>query len=165
MVIKSDISSESEAAPALELGGDFRMTKQRREVYEVLMEERDHPTATEVFMRAKERMPTISLATVYNCLETMNQCGLVKKVNLDRAPSRYCANLKEHGHFYCEDCGHVEDILLKPQPEAQSDFSRLWKLPKGAVVDHFEVAIRGTCPGCAKKAKANKTANKTAKKK
>lgn len=152
MVIKSDISRDSETTPTLELGGDFRMTKQRREVYEVLMEERDHPTATEVFMRAKERMPTISLATVYNCLETMNQCGLVKKVNLDRAPSRYCANLKEHGHFYCENCGDVEDVILK----AQSDFSSMWKLPKGSAVDHFEVAIRGTCPECVKKAKAAK---------
>jgi Fe2+ or Zn2+ uptake regulation protein len=160
MVIKSDITSDSESTPALELGGEFRMTKQRREVYEVLMEERDHPTATEVFMRAKERMPSISLATVYNCLETMNQCGLVKKVNLDRSPSRYCANLKEHGHFYCESCGHVEDISLKPQAEAQSGFSRMWKLPKGAVVDHFEVAIRGTCPACITKAKAAKVTSK-----
>ncbi|MCB1094456.1 MAG: transcriptional repressor [Verrucomicrobiales bacterium] len=160
MVIKSDISSDSESAPALELGGDFRMTKQRREVYEVLMEERNHPTATEVFMRAKERMPSISLATVYNCLETMNQCGLVKKVNLDRSPSRYCANLQEHGHFYCEDCGHVEDIVLKPRVEAQSNFSQMWKLPKGAVVDHFEVAIRGTCPDCVTKAKTAKAIKK-----
>ncbi|MGK0184441.1 MAG: Fe2+ or Zn2+ uptake regulation protein [Verrucomicrobiales bacterium] len=161
MVIKSDISSDSEPTPALELGGDFRMTRQRREVYEVLMEERDHPTATEVFMRAKERMPTISLATVYNCLETMNLCGLVKKVNLDRAPSRYCANLKEHGHFYCEECGHVDDITLK----SPSDFSSMWKLPRGAAVDHFEVAIRGTCPGCVKKAEKAEKAAKAAHKK
>ena len=43
-----------------------RLTPQRREVYEVLLAQRDHPTATEVFMRAKQRMPSISLATVYN---------------------------------------------------------------------------------------------------
>ena len=30
-----------------------RLTPQRREVYEVLLAQRDHPTATEVFMRAK----------------------------------------------------------------------------------------------------------------
>ena len=48
------------------------MTKQRKVVYDVLLDEpRDHPTASEVFMRAKHQMPSISLATVYNCLETL----------------------------------------------------------------------------------------------
>ncbi len=80
----------------------FRFTTQRREVYDALMVKRDHPTAVEVFMRVKGRMPNISLATVYNCLETLTECGLVRHVNLDRAPSRYCPNLEPHGHFFCD---------------------------------------------------------------
>ena len=56
----------------------FRWTRQRREVYQVLLQERDHPTATELFLRAKAHIPDISLATVYNCLETLTQAGLVK---------------------------------------------------------------------------------------
>src|SRR5207302_7887500 len=52
-------------------GHGLRMTDQRRAVYDALMGKRDHPTAVEVFMRVKTRMPTISLATVYNCLETL----------------------------------------------------------------------------------------------
>ena len=143
MVSKTD--NDNHDKEPLVLGGEFRMTKQRREVFEALMEQQDHPTAAEVFIRAKDRMPSISLATVYNCLETLNQCGLVNKVNLGRAPSRYCANLAEHGHFYCEKCGDVEDIVPSRK---QSDFSQLWKLPEGSVVDHFEVAIRGTCATC-----------------
>ncbi len=55
-----------------------RLTPQRREVDDVLLADRDHPTATEVFLRAKKRMPPISLATVYNCLETLVSCGLAK---------------------------------------------------------------------------------------
>ena len=146
MVSRTDSENKdmSKVPPVLELGGEFRMTRQRREVYEALMERQDHPTAAEVFIRVKEKMPSISLATVYNCLETLNRSGLVKKVNLDRAPSRYCANLKEHGHFYCETCGDVEDIV----PTKPSEFSRLWKLPEGSLIDHFEVSIRGTCAKC-----------------
>ena len=45
----------------------FRFTSQRREVYDAIMAKRDHPTAVEVFMRVKEKMPSISLAT--NCLK------------------------------------------------------------------------------------------------
>src|SRR5206468_11635334 len=91
----------------------FRFTEQRRTVYEALMAKRDHPTAVEVFMRVKKAMPSISLATVYNCLETLTECGLVKHVNHDRAPSRYCPNLEEHGHFFCHDCGAVFDVPLR----------------------------------------------------
>src|SRR3954452_17364489 len=94
-------------------GRGLRMTDQRRAVYDLLMAQRDHPTAVEVFMRVKNRMPSISLATVYNCLETLTDCGLVKAVNHDREPSRYCPNLAEHAHLFCEGCNGVLDVPLR----------------------------------------------------
>ncbi len=139
------MSSNAENPP-IDLGGGHRMTPQRREVYEVLMEHKDHPTATEVFMRVKERMPTISLATVYNCLDTLASAGVVKQVNVDREPSRYCGNLTPHAHFHCEECGTVLDIDLKEGAEP----AKAVKVPRGATVDRFEVAVRGHCPKCAK---------------
>ena len=92
----------------------IRLTKQREEVLGILLQKRDHPTAAEVFLRAKRHMASISLATVYNCLEALVQSGLVKQVNLDRAPTRYCANLLEHSHFFCERCGSVFDVDIPP---------------------------------------------------
>lgn len=136
---------------ALHLGGDLRLTRQRREVYDVLLEQRDHPTATELFIRVKERVPSISLATVYNCLETLAGAGLVKQVNLDRAPSRYCPNLDDHGHFHCTSCGAISDVDFKGGPQ----HSRL-RLPRGSVVSQIEVAIKGLCPECAARARQKK---------
>ena len=145
---RTSISSQNSAAGAtLALGPEYRLTKQRREVYDVLKEQLDHPTATEVFIRAKTRVPGISLATVYNCLETLTHSGLVKQVNLDRGPSRYCPNLKDHGHFHCESCGAVSDVDLCEAPEAALS------LPRGAVVNRMEISLRGLCPKCAKAAK------------
>lgn len=142
-------SSQSPApAETLALGPEYRLTKQRREVYEVLKDQRDHPTATEIFIRAKERVPGISLATVYNCLETLTQSGFVRQVNLDRGPSRYCPNLKDHGHFHCENCGEVTDVDLCHAPAATL------ALPRGSVVNRMEISLRGLCPKCAKAAKA-----------
>lgn len=136
----------------LALGPEFRLTKQRREVYEVLKDQRDHPTATEVFIRAKERVPGISLATVYNCLEMLTHSGLVKQVNLDRGPSRYCPNLKEHGHFHCEECGAVSDVDLNTTAGSALN------LPRGAVVNRLEISLRGLCPSCARAKPAAKSA-------
>lgn len=121
-----------------------RLTPQRREVYEVLLAERDHPTATEVFLRAKKRIPGISLATVYNCLETLVDCGIAKQVNVDRDATRYCPNLKEHGHFVCQRCGTVHDVpVAKGAQPGQS-----WHLPKNFVITQAEFTVRGLCSNC-----------------
>jgi Fur family peroxide stress response transcriptional regulator len=121
-----------------------RLTPQRRGVYDVLLAERDHPTATEVFLRAKKRIPGISLATVYNCLETLVDCGLAKQVNVDRDATRYCANLKDHGHFVCERCGKVHDIPVTKGSQP----GNTWHLPKNFSVTQTEVTVRGVCPDC-----------------
>src|ERR1041384_2306575 len=80
----------------------FRCTPQREHVYNVLLEERDHPTAEQVFLRAKKGMPDISMATVYNCLDALVKSGLAKQVNLDGGAMRFCPTMREHCHFYCE---------------------------------------------------------------
>src|SRR6266478_6102065 len=90
--------------------GGFRQTPQRAHVYRVLMEERDHPTAEQVFIRAKKAMPEISMATVYNCLDALVKCGLARQVTAGRGATRFCPNMKEHVHFYCEDCSEVFDL-------------------------------------------------------
>jgi Fur family peroxide stress response transcriptional regulator len=90
----------------------LRATPQREVVYDVLLKKRDHPTADEVFARVKSEMPTISLATVYNCLETLVQCDLVRAVNFERGPTRYCPNLAPHAHFHDEQTGATHDIEL-----------------------------------------------------
>jgi Fe2+ or Zn2+ uptake regulation protein len=118
----------------------IRLTKQREEVFGILSQKRDHPTATEVFLRAKKHMPSISLATIYNCLEALVDCGLVKQVNLDRAPTRFCANLQEHSHFYCESCGSISDVTLS--------LNQTWEMPPGFVVVQADVSLRGMCPKC-----------------
>ena len=93
---------------------DVRPTPQREVVLKVILEKRDHPTADEIFARVKGTMPSISLATVYNCLETLVRGGLVRQVNLERAPTRYCPNLHEHAHFHDEKTGRTHDIDLPP---------------------------------------------------
>lgn len=137
--------------------GGLRLTPQRRQVYEVLMDKRDHPTATEVFIRAQKRMPSISLATVYNCLETMVGSGLVKAVHVDREPTRFCANLQEHGHFHCVECGHIEDI------EFAGSHEKGWKLPHGFLVTQHDVSLRGLCSDCRSNSKKSHQSKPTIK--
>jgi Fur family peroxide stress response transcriptional regulator len=126
----------------------FRFTEQRRQVYDALMAKRDHPTAVEIFLRAKTKMSSISLGTVYNCLETLIECGLVKHVHHHREPSRYCPNLNDHAHLFCEKCGSVTDLPLRPKRPTND----IWDLPADVIIAQHEVSFRGLCAKCGSKA-------------
>src|SRR5215468_4590838 len=118
----------------------FRFTPQREHVYSVLLAKRDHPTAEQVFIRAKYEMPEISMATVYNCLDALVKCGLVRQVTLDRGATHFCPNMAEHCHFYCDHCDQVFDINLPAKTSLP--------LPRGFRAQHFDIAIHGRCPAC-----------------
>jgi Fur family transcriptional regulator, peroxide stress response regulator len=117
----------------------LRSTPQREVVYNVLLKKRDHPTADEVFARVKAGLPTISLATVYNCLETLVQCDLVRAVNFERGPTRYCPNLKPHAHFHDEQTGQTHDIDLPV--ELLDRVSSI--LPRGFDAKSVDIIFRG----------------------
>ena len=122
----------------------LRLTPQRQQVYDVLLDKRDHPTAEEVFIRAKKQMPEISHATVYNCLDALVKSGLARQVTVDRGATRFCPNMHEHGHFHCDVCGGVFDVDLPGELPGIH-------LPRGYKPQRYEVAIHGTCAECARK--------------
>ncbi len=120
-------------------GAGLRPTRQRELVYEVVLGKRDHPTAEEVFDRVKALRPTISLATVYNCLDALVQCGLIKQVNFVREPTRYCPNLHEHAHFHDETTQEIHDIEI---PRELMDRLRAI-LPPGYKAVAIDLSFRG----------------------
>lgn len=121
----------------------LRFTAQRRHVFGVLVGKRDHPSAEEVFIRAKKEMPDISMATVYNTLDTLVQCGLVRQVKQERGATRFCSNMNQHHHFHCEECGGTFDI----DSDTDSGGPEL-HMPSGFQVRNFEIFFRGLCPDC-----------------
>jgi Fur family peroxide stress response transcriptional regulator len=118
----------------------LRATPQREVVYQVILAKRDHPTSEEVFDRVKVLMPTISLATVYNCLDALVQCGLIKQVNFVREPTRYCPNLHEHAHFHDESTGVIHDIEIPA--DLMTELRSL--LPAGYAATSVDLSFRGS---------------------
>ena len=120
----------------------LRATSQRQHVYEVLLSQRDHPSAEEVFMRAKQSKPEISMATVYNSLDALVKCGVVRQVNVDRGATLFCSNMSEHAHFCCDDCGKVFDVDLKNSPRVPEV-----DVPSEFQVRKIDIALHGRCTG------------------
>lgn len=117
----------------------LRSTRQREVVYHAILSKRDHPTADEIFVRVKSAMPSISLATVYNCLDTLVQCRLVKQVHLERESTRYCPNLSEHAHFHDDNTGEVFDVRL--DQEILDKLASL--LPQDFEPNSIDITFRG----------------------
>jgi Fur family peroxide stress response transcriptional regulator len=136
------LSQSPETASQKLTDSGLRTTPQREVIYSILTKKRDHPTADEVYARVKSEMPSISLATVYNCLEALVAHNLVRQVNFERGPTRYCPNLQPHAHFHDEATGSTHDVDL---PTGIVDQLKA-HLPDGYAASDVEITFRGRAP-------------------
>lgn len=118
----------------------LRSTRQREQVYAMIFDNKNHPTADDIYALARKELPGLSLATVYNCLETLVECNLIKEIEVGRPPVRYEPNCGEHAHFYCKASGSVFDIDLD-----DSTLNAIKKiLPKGFQAESVHLRFQGT---------------------
>jgi Fur family peroxide stress response transcriptional regulator len=118
------------------------MTRQRRAVLETILSSHDHPTAALIFERTKAHLPGISLATVYNCLETLSESGIINHLNFDNGPSRFCPNLIPHVHLLDDANNRVLDVQLKDGLRPEDVFD----LPEGTCVTRMDACLHGNIP-------------------
>jgi Fur family ferric uptake transcriptional regulator len=93
------------AAPAT-----LRMTRPRKVVLRVLRGLRSHPTADELYVKVRRRLPNVSLATVYRNLDVLSRAGLVRTLELGGGQRRYDGVCGNHDHVRCARCGRVADV-------------------------------------------------------
>jgi Fur family transcriptional regulator, ferric uptake regulator len=87
-----------------------RNTRQRQVILEELRKLKMHPTAASLYGIVRERLPSISLGTVYRNLEMLCAAGLVQKLEFGGAEARYDGTVARHDHIRCVQCGRLEDV-------------------------------------------------------
>ena len=125
------------------LGKDMRLTNQRRLILEELRSVTTHPTADEVYGMVRQKMPRISLGTVYRNLEVLSSLGLVRKLENAAGQTRSDGDVSPHHHIRCEVCGKVGDIFDAPdisgiEQTVNSDFR----------ITGVALEFSGVCPQC-----------------
>jgi Fur family ferric uptake transcriptional regulator len=129
----------------LQLRG-WRLTAQRRAVAEVLRGEHIHLTAESVHDLARERLPEISIATVYNTLNELVDMGELSEVSAGGGPKRYDPNVgTAHQHLVCLRCGELHDV--SPTGAQSLDISTEQRY--GYQLVDVAIVFRGLCPTCA----------------
>lgn len=118
------------------------MTRQRAAILEVIRAEPRHYTADEIFARAKEILPTISRATVYNNLNSMAKERLIRRICLEDADV-YDRSFEPHAHLICDKCGGIRDLKLE-------GIGEMLELEVGQTVSSYEFKIGYICEACRK---------------
>ena len=115
----------------------LKVTNQRITLIKLIFSSgNDHYTAEEVFIKAKKQKIKISLATIYNTLNSFKDNGILNVVKTKSDKIYYDTNLKDHHHFYCEESGELIDIK-----SSNVQISKIPKIPKGKRLSSISVTI------------------------
>jgi len=130
----------------LRYGLKFRITPQRQAILEELRRLTSHPTADEVHTLVRQRLPRVSLGTVYRNLEMLSDCGLIQKLEMGGGQRRFDGNTGDHYHVRCVRCGRVEDAPVKLVPAIDDALREV----SGYEVMGHRLEFIGVCPACRK---------------
>lgn len=123
------------------------LTKQRQAVLQVIRESDGHLTANEVFEDARQVLPGISFATVYNSLRYLKNKGQIGEIRFGTDAARYDRKLTRHDHALCSKCGKLVDFELSFPDELIELAADLSKFQ----AESIELTLHGLCPECSKK--------------
>lgn len=123
---------------------DLGLTKQREVVLQVIRDEKEHLTANEVFDKAKQLLPSISFATVYNSLRFLKDAGHIAEISFGNGASRFDSMTSRHDHAICTKCGKLVDMELDLPQELVNRAAEFSQFKP----ESLELTLRGLCPDC-----------------
>ena len=103
----------------------------------------EHPTAEQIYLRVRSRLPSISLGTVYRNLQRLVQDGQISAAQLGARSLHYDPTPAAHDHFVCRQCGRVEDLVIDAPDPLHVEAARA-----GHEVTSHTLVLYGRCSSC-----------------
>lgn len=125
-----------------ERGG--RVTTPRRAIVSELLGAGGHVTADELTSAVQAKHPDVHLSTIYRCLDTLQQLGVIDHVHLGHGRAVYHLADETHQHLMCEVCGEVTEV-----PDAVfGELSTQLLADYGFSIRTRHFAVLGRCQTC-----------------
>ena len=124
-----------------------KLTHQRMEIFREVAMSEAHPDAEKIYKKVRERLPSVSLDTVYRTLWSLLDLGLITTLGPPRKRVRFDANMNLHHHFVCSKCGMTRDFYSKKLDGLKIPGSE--KILKS--IERTQVEVRGICVKCSKR--------------
>ncbi len=121
-----------------------RLTSARRAIITALLSARGHITADELTGAVQQAHPDVHLTTIYRCLDTLEELGVVDHVHLGHGRAVYHLTDENHQHLVCEACGTVVEV-----PDATfADLAGRLRAEYGFAIRPHHFAVLGRCREC-----------------
>ena len=130
-------------------GAGAKLTHQRAVIFRELARTSDHPDAETIYRRARKKIPTLSLDTVYRTLWLFNDLGLITTLGPPRARARFDANTSPHHHFLCTRCGAAQDFYSRQLDDLEVPD----EVKAMGDIESVRVEARGLCLRCRERRK------------
>lgn len=123
----------------------MRLTPQRMAVCKLLVESDQHPTAAMIYDELRPQFPSLSLATIYNTLDTLVGLGAVNVLgHAGDDHVHYDADMDPHVNLACISCHRIVDIPSEHVQHLDSEISQA----SGYKLLGARVLYYGLCPEC-----------------
>ena len=128
----------------------MRLTPQRKVILELFADEPEHWTPQQIFGKLDGSGPSLSLATVYNTLELLEEVGLVKRVNGHDGQTYFDPTIQPHHHAVCEECGELFDVQVESESLQLlvNGSTTLHEADREFAVREASLWLRGVCSSC-----------------
>ena len=119
----------------------MRETKQKTAILEFLRSKRQHYSAIQIYDAVREKIPNISLGTVYRNLSTLIESGEIISVETIDKCVFYDGFIADHAHFVCQSCKSIYDFDMPTGLDSsiKSD---------GFLVEKQRLVCYGICKNC-----------------
>jgi Fur family ferric uptake transcriptional regulator/Fur family peroxide stress response transcriptional regulator len=121
-----------------------RATPQRLMIAATVSTLPGHATAEQIHGAVAERMPGVSLPTVYATLELLEELGLVRRLASTTGSAVYDPRTDAHHHLVCRRCGRIADV------DGPLDDGAVMRAARraGFAPDDAQLVVRGLCAAC-----------------
>ena len=122
------------------------LTNQRKLVLEQIFREHKHFEVDDIVQALRNKNQRVARATVYRTIKLLEECGLIRKVDLgsDFTYYEHTHGHLHHEHICCEQCGKVEEFT---DPVLEERIRIVAKDNNFKLTDH-SVKIFGICQDC-----------------
>ena len=117
-------------------------SKQREAILEVLRSTNTHPTAGWIYEKVREKLPNISLGTVYRNLSALTENGDIININVGDGFEHFDGNAAPHLHLHCNECNSITDVCFEDDPIASFAKEHGFRLNRSVYM------VSGICKNC-----------------